>query len=392
MLEQFHSVENLQALSKKIYVPMNVRFYLKNYLNKEGKSQVYLSISSEGKRDRLPLDIFVRPENWDKTKQRAKVKTENSDTINLILDQAFAKISDIRVHYRLSKMHLSREKLIEEFQNKTPNYDFISFMKYHTDNLILKPNSYRKHQCEIGKLSEYKKFIPFSEITLEFINNYRGYLSKTKKNAPTTIASSIKIILKFLKMAKKYGVFLNVDLSDIKPGSTKSNRINLTIEEVDRLKSYYDSGFIKPHHRLALGYFLFSCYTSLRISDIKKLKREDLGGNTITYLSTKTNHNHTLIINKTAKKILNENEDLFIKWVSDQKINQALKEIASICSIKKKVHFHVARHSFATNFLRKGGKIEDLQTIMDHSDIQTTMVYVHIVKAESMQSMYLMDD
>ena len=56
MLEQFHSVENLQALSKKIYVPMNVRFYLKNYLNKEGKSQVYLSISSEGKRDRLPLD------------------------------------------------------------------------------------------------------------------------------------------------------------------------------------------------------------------------------------------------------------------------------------------------------------------------------------------------
>ena len=61
-----------------------------------------------------------------------------------------------------------------------------------------------------------------------------------------------------------------------------------------------------------------------------------------------------------------------------------LKEIASICSIKKKVHFHVARHSFATNFLRKGGKIEDLQTIMDHSDIQTTMVYVHIVKAGSM--------
>ena len=238
-------------------------------------------------------------------------------------------------------------------------------MKYHTDNLILKPNSYRKHQCEIGKLSEYKKFIPFSEITLEFINNYRGYLSKTKKNAPTTIASSIKIILKFLKMAKKYGVFLNVDLSEIKPGSTKGNRINLTIEEVDRLKSYYDSGFIKPHHRLVLGYFLFSCYTSLRISDIKKLKREDLGGNTITYLSTKTNHNHTLIINKTA-------------------INQALKEIASICSIKKKVHFHVARHSFATNFLRKGGKIEDLQTIMDHSDIQTTMVYVHIVKAGSM--------
>ena len=70
-------------------------------------------------------------------------------------------------------------------------------------------------------------------------------------------------------------------------------------------------------------------------------------------------------------------------------MNKALKEIANICSIKKKVHFHVARHSFATNFLRKGGKIEDLQVIMDHSDIQTTMVYVHIVRAESVKSIYL---
>lgn len=392
MLENPLFGENLQALSKKIYVPMNVRFYLKNYLNKLGKKQIYLSVTSNGKRIRIPLDLYIKPEDWDNITQRAKNKTDGYESINLILDQAFSKISDIRVHYRLSKMHLSLERLEEEFKNKTPNYDFISFMKYHTDQLILKPNSYKKHKSEITKIEEYKRFIPFSEITLEFLNGYRGYLSHYKKNAPTTIASSMKIILKFLKLAKKYGVFLNVDLSEVKPGSTKGNRVNLTIEEVNRLKSYYESGFIKPHHRLALGYFLFSCYTSLRISDVKKLKREDLAGDTISYISTKTNHHHTLIINKTARKILVENEDLFVKWTSDQKINKALKEIASLCSIKKKVHFHIARHSFATNFLRKGGKIEDLQTIMDHSDIQTTMVYVHIVKAESVQSMYLLDD
>jgi integrase len=130
----------------------------------------------------------------------------------------------------------------------------------------------------------------------------------------------------------------------------------------------------------------------LRISDVKNLKRDDLTGDTIMYTSTKTRNNHTIILNKTAKKIVEENEDLFAKWTSDQKMNKALKEIANICSIKKKVHFHVARHSFATNFLRKGGKIEDLQVIMDHSDIQTTMVYVHIVRAESVKSIYLMDE
>ena len=381
-----------QGVSSKIFTPMNINFYLKNYINKEGKSPIYMYITSAGKRERIPMDIFIKPADWDNSKRRAKPKSENSETINLLLDQAYTKISDIRVHYRLSKMHLSIDKLIDEFKNLTPNHDFISFMKHHTENLILRPSSYKKHLSEIKKLEEFKKFIPFSEVTMEFVNNYRGFLVNKKKNAPTTIAFSIKTILKYIRAAKKQGIFLNLDPSDIKPGSTKGNRVNLTLEEVDRLKSYYESGFIKPHHRLTLGYFLFSCYTSLRISDVKNLKRDDLTGDTIMYTSTKTRNNHTIILNKTAKKIVEENEDLFAKWTSDQKMNKALKEIANICSIKKTVHFHVARHSFATNFLRKGGKIEDLQVIMDHSDIQTTMVYVHIVRAESVKSIYLMDE
>ena len=392
MLDKLYPGIDLQVSSKKVFVSMNVNFNLKNYINRDGKSQVYLILTSSGNRKRIPLDIFIHPDDWDKTKQRAKPKTENSDTINLLIDQTFTKISDIRVHYRLSKLHLSLDRLVEEFKNKTPNFDFIAFMKHHVEHLMLRSNSYRKNQSEIAKIEEFKKFIPFSEITLEFINNYRSYLATVKKNAPTTIAFSLKTVAKFLRLAKKYGIFLNIDLSEIKPGSTKGNRVNLSLEEVSRLKSYYESGFIKPHHRLALGYFLFSCYTSLRISDVKKLKRDDLTGNTISYTSTKTLNNHVILLNNTAKEIVNGNEDLFVERVSDQKLNDALKEIANICSIKKRVHFHVARHSFATNFLRKGGKIEDLQVIMDHSDIQTTMVYVHIVKAESIQSMFLMDD
>lgn len=371
---------------------MNVNFNLKNYINRQGKSQILLVITSAGKRKRIPLDIYILPQDWDKNKQRAKPKAENSETINLLLDQAFSKISDIKIHYRLSQTPLSIDRLIDEFKNKTPDYDFIAFMKHQLNHLILRPNSLKKHLSEIKKLEEYKSYIPFSEINIEFIEKYRGYLANSKNNAATTIASSLKIIAKFLRIAKKYGMFLNIDVNDIKPGSTKGNRVNLTLEEVNRLKAYYRSEFIKPSHKLSLGYFLFSCYTSLRISDIKKLSRTDLMGNTLNYISTKTQKPHTIILNKSAKEIVNLNERLFSEWVSEQKINKALKEIANICSIKKHLHFHVARHSFATNFLRKGGKIEDLQIIMDHSDIKTTMVYVHIVKGESITSMYLMDE
>lgn len=379
-------------VSKKTFLPVNINFNLKNYVNKFGECQVYMVLTSDGKRKRIPLDIYVKPVNWDKAKQRAKAKTHDCEAINFLLDTVFAKISSIRVHYRLSNLHLTLDRLVEEFQNKTPDYDFIAFMKHHTENMVLSKNSKKKHKSEIKKIEEFKKFIPFSEITLEFVNSYRGWLSREKKNQSTTIASSLKFISKFLRLAKKYGIFLNLDIDDIKPGSTAGNRVNLSIQEVARLKAYYESDFIKDNHKLILGYFLFSCYTSLRISDIRKLHREDIVGESFSFVSTKTNKIHSITLNKTAKEIVSKNSDLFVRWITDQKINFGLKEIANVCSIKKKMHFHVARHSFATNFLRKGGKVEDLQVIMDHSDISTTMEYVHIVKVESMKSMFLMDD
>lgn len=43
----------------------------------------------------------------------------------------------------------------------------------------------------------------------------------------------------------------------------------------------------------------------------------------------------------------------------------------------RKLRFHDLRHSFATHFRMKGGKIEDLKTMLGHRDIRTTEIYSH---------------
>ena len=40
---------------------------------------------------------------------------------------------------------------------------------------------------------------------------------------------------------------------------------------------------------------------------------------------------------------------------------------------------HVLRHTFATNFLMKGGDIRTLQELLGHESVQMTMRYAHIV-------------
>lgn len=46
-----------------------------------------------------------------------------------------------------------------------------------------------------------------------------------------------------------------------------------------------------------------------------------------------------------------------------------------------KVSPHRLRHTFATEYLDAGGKLEDLQLLMGHEHISTTMVYVHVALA-----------
>jgi site-specific recombinase XerD len=53
---------------------------------------------------------------------------------------------------------------------------------------------------------------------------------------------------------------------------------------------------------------------------------------------------------------------------------------------------HVGRHTFASEFLRRGGQLHVLKDLMGHSDIKTTMVYVHLDTTHARSQMNLMDD
>jgi len=379
--------------TRKIFVTIKTKFTLRNYVNNQGKSPLYLFISSPGSRIRLKLDLEFHPEDWDKKKQRLKLTSESNKTNNLILDTIISKITKIKTIYLLSERTLTAKKLEEELKNTTNRVDFLIFFKnqYENEKKMMSNGYYKRVGTVLNKLKRYKSELLFSDIDATFEKKLRIYYSNLG-NRKTTINSNLATIKKYLIAAKKQGIKFPLNPEDIQIGKTTGNRTDLNAKELERFYNYYFSEFIPEHWKIVLGYFLFSAFTGLRWSDLIDMERPYILANQfVNFDVKKTGKRQTIAINKKALEIVKHCPNLFVEKITDIYANREIKKIATQLSASKKLTFHVARHTFATNFLRMGGNVVKLQMILGHSNIRETMIYVHIVEQEANEEMSLMD-
>jgi len=96
-------------------------------------------------------------------------------------------------------------------------------------------------------------------------------------------------------------------------------------------------------------------------------------------------------------KYLNEKERLIretiFPWVSNQEINRSLKIIAEVCTIKKHLTFHLARHTFATTVtLINGVPIESISKMLGHTKLSTTMIYAKVTQSKIGSDMQILQN
>lgn len=66
-------------------------------------------------------------------------------------------------------------------------------------------------------------------------------------------------------------------------------------------------------------------------------------------------------------------------WMGDTRLQEAVKKAAKAAGIIKRTTPHTLRHCYATHLLMAGANIRDVQQLMGHAHIETTMIYLHVI-------------
>lgn len=377
---------------QKMIVKLSTKIKLKkDYVRSDGTCAVFVQLYMKGKKT-LPLNFSVSIADFDEIKQRVKRSNKKSADYNLIIEQMLATINTIEVNYRLSGRVLTLENLIDEINNPTAQMDFIKFWENEMirQKETLAPGTYRQQNSVLKKLSNFKKPIYFKDINDDLIADLKTYCRKKLKNTDATISTTLKSFKKYLHLAQKKGIFCGMNFTDIKNKQFKGNRTFLNTEEVTKFYTYWQSEFITETKKNIISRYLFSCFTGLRFSDIQNLTTENFINDTIVFTSEKTKKFQRIPLNKSALKFVDK-KNIFLGNYTGEYMNRELKEIANILGIRKKITFHTSRHTFATNFLICGGRVEHLQKILGHSKITDTMIYVHIIDSITDVQIFEMD-
>jgi integrase/recombinase XerD len=141
----------------------------------------------------------------------------------------------------------------------------------------------------------------------------------------------------------------------------------------------------------ALFEFFYS--TGCRIGEVAKLNRDDINfiGNSVI-VHGKGDKERELYINIRCsiwlKRYLDERDDeelcLFatelkpIRRLRVDSIRYIIKRISSHAGIKKTIHPHQLRHSYATHMVANGSPLEIIQSLLGHEKSETTRIYAHL--------------
>jgi site-specific recombinase XerD len=382
---------------------------------------VNLYLDTRRKKDNGSFPVKIRV--YDGTTKKARLYTTDFDLSEITFNRIFFPDKDQRLRKEETQIREDLESLKAYYSEKVKglnSFTFEAFEKsmeiksgdlldafFHFDAYIkdLKESdrigtalSYELSKKSLigfikAKTEKEPKKLLFQDITVKFLNDYETWMTgKEKNNTLTTVGIYLRGLRVVFNRVKRYEI----------PASSNTKKAF----DSDQLKTLFQVKAETPEQEKARDFWFFSFVCNgMNMKDILHLKWKNIDDSQIIFVREKTKRTKkansrpiqvpltdfakTFIAKYGTKEkesngfifpMLNERmtaeKQHFEKLKFIRFVNQHIKHLAKANGLTGNISTYWARHSFATNAIRKGASLELLGEMLDHSEPRTTLNYL----------------
>ena len=324
------------------------------------KISLYLDIYYNGRRQYDFLKLYLL-KGTD-----SKIKAANKETLELA-EMIRAK--------RQIEFQYSDHDIIPKFKRDA---DFVEYFKTLGQSKGASSTLWESTLNHLRTFTGGK--LAFKNIDERWLEKWQNYLlDKVSRNSAHTYQATIiaglnRAVKDRILHTNPYDRVNKIKLEDTKREFLTFDEIkqlSVTIPETERGKE-------------VARMFLFGCFTGLSSANLETLTFGQIEGDTVNFFRTKTKTWQNVPLNETALSLIGETNNkevtqIVFKVISRSHRRFLLKKWVKQAGIKKHLHFHLARHTFATQSLANGANLYTVSKLLGHKEIKTTQIYAKVI-------------
>ena len=280
-----------------------------------------------------------------------------------------------------------------------------TFLEFLQNEKKMSTNTLQSYERDVLQFSKYldEKKMNYSKVKTEDIKEYLKHLQEMGKKT-SSISRSLASIRSFYQYElRNKKIKINPTENVQAPKVEKHAPSILSSQEIELLLDQPKDVDLKGTRDKAMLEFAYA--TGMRVTEIISLNIEDVDLENANVVCKSAVKQRTIPLGTLSLKALKEyieearpilvrDEDekaLFVNINGGRLTRQGFWKIIKYykeqAHITKDITPHVLRHSFATHLLQNGADLKSIQTMLGHSDISSTQVYMQF-QDDSIRNIY----